>query len=102
MISWLVILLLKATCIFNNISFMLLTAHRCAGGMKKKVDVCRGHKYQMAKTHKTYSLRDSCIITDKFPYLTKMRICHILRNEINNACTRRCALNLYFDSLADL
>ena len=41
------------------------------------VRVCRGHKYQMAKTHKTYSLRDSCIITDKFPYLTKMRICHI-------------------------
>ena len=42
-----------------------------------EIDACRGHKYQMAKTHKTYSLRDSCIITDKFPYLTKMRICHI-------------------------
>ena len=26
----------------------------------------------------------------------------ILRKQINNAFTRRCALNLYFDSLADL
>ena len=53
-------------CIALNASLCLSLEH-----------VCRGHKYQMAKTHKTYSLRDSCIITDKFPYLTKMRICHI-------------------------